>query len=338
MRFNAIKLGLVGASVLMAGLVQAQKISVTVDGDPVAFTTTNPRYVNGRVLVPLRGVFEQMGAFVQWHPETRTVTANKANKDVKLQIGSPTAYVDGQAMTLDVPPQIMAGSTMVPLRFLSESLGADVQWINQQNLVAITTTGNARINTSGTLPARRFEVLNAGTVIPVTLDQTLSSNGSRRGDKFTATVQNETGTGYAGLATGTKVEGRVVTARPQRGKDPGVLELEFLAFKNTDGTRTKIDGSLISLDNEWVSRNADGVLVARSDKKDDRLIYAGVGAGAGLIVGILTKKPLEGTILGGILGYLYGDNKAKQTDARNVVLQPGTEFGVRLDQDARIRI
>src|SRR5687767_13548550 len=100
MRLTAIKLGLIGASVFMAGLVQAQKISVTVDGDPVAFTTTNPRYVNGRVLVPLRGVFEQMGAFVQWHPETRTVTAIRADKDVRLHIGSRTAHVDGQAMTL----------------------------------------------------------------------------------------------------------------------------------------------------------------------------------------------------------------------------------------------
>ena len=83
-----------------------------------------------------------------------------------------------------------------------------------------------------------------------------------------------------------------------------------------------------------MTENENGVLVAKS--KEDRMVYTGVGAGAGLIVGILTKKPLEGAILGGILGYLYGENKAKNASPSNVVLKPGTEFGVRLERDVDI--
>ena len=62
-----------------------------------------------------------------------------------------------------------------------------------------------------------------------------------------------------------------------------------------------------------------------------------VGSGAGLLVGLLTKKPLESILVGGILGYLYGDQRSRNQEARNVVLEPGTEFGVRLDQNARLR-
>lgn len=331
------------ACALLAGMAGAQQtIRVTVNGDPVSFQTTNPRYVDGRVLVPLRGVFEQMGAFVEWHPQTRTVTATKSDTDIKLQIGDRTAWVNGEGRSLDVPATLIAGRTMVPLRFLSESLGANVQWNATNSVVMITTTDVAVRNQNTTTNTtrsqmRRFTTLTTGTVIPVTLDTTLSSANSQRGDTFTATVRNDGSTEYADLPAGTKVQGRVVTARAHRGSDPGLLELEFTRLRFPDGTNRAIDGSLISLSNDAVTRNADGVLVARSNNKDDRLVYAGVGAAGGLILGVLTKKPLEGTLIGGLLGYLYGENRRRNEPVSNVVLQPGTEFGVRLDRDVRIR-
>jgi hypothetical protein len=337
---NARTAFVAACALITTGASAQETIRVTVNGDPVNFQTTNPRYIDGRVLVPLRGVFEQLGAFVEWHPETRTVTATKTDTDLRLRIGDRTAWVNGEGQTLDVPATLIAGRTMVPLRFLSEALGAQVQWVDNERLVMITTTDVAarnpnRIQTRNQM--RRFALLTTGTVIPVELDTTLSSNNSHRGDMFTATIRDENRAEYADLPAGTKIEGRVVTARPQKGSDPGLLELEFTRIRVPNGGNYAINGSLISLASDSVTRNSEGVLVARQDKKDDRLVYAGVGAGAGLIIGVLTKKPLEGTLLGGLLGYLYGENKRKNETPNDVVLKPGTEFGVRLDQDVRVR-
>jgi len=102
-------------------------VRVFVDGDPVAFD--QPPVIQGsRVLVPLRGIFEQMGATVEWRPATRTVLAASGSTLVELQIGSRIARVNGNPVTLDIPAMIIGGRTLVPLRFISESLGARVQW------------------------------------------------------------------------------------------------------------------------------------------------------------------------------------------------------------------
>ncbi|MGH2398592.1 MAG: copper amine oxidase N-terminal domain-containing protein, partial [bacterium] len=102
-------------------------VRVFVDGDQVAFD--QPPVIQGsRVLVPLRGIFEQMGATVEWRPATRTVLAASGSTLVELMIGSRIARVNGNPVTLDVPAMIIGGRTLVPLRFISESLGANVQW------------------------------------------------------------------------------------------------------------------------------------------------------------------------------------------------------------------
>jgi hypothetical protein len=325
-----------------AAFSAAQGISVIVDDRPVQFRNVGPQYVNGRVLVPLRGVFEQMGAYVEWNPATRTVMASRADTDVRLQIGDRTATVNGMTQLLDVPAMIYRGSTMVPLRFISESLGANVQWFDTNREVVISTSAanNFRNRTDTTTRRsglRRAVIarLEANTVIPVTLDQTLSSHDNRKGDKFTATVRTD-GDDYAGLPEGTKIEGVVSTARMKTGSDPGILELDFRRIRLPDGTTRQLDGSLMSLDSDKVSRNSDGVLTARGDNKDNRMVYAGYGAAGGLLVGLLTKKPLEGAILGGVLGYLYGQVR-KDQQASDVTLRPGTEFGVRLDQALVLR-
>lgn len=323
-----------------ATLGSAQSVRVQVDGSPVNFSGTTPRVVGQRVLVPLRGVFEEMGAFVSWDGATQTVSATHGDKDVRLQIGQRRAMVEGELVNLDVPAQLVGGRTMVPLRFISEALGAGVDWNEGERLVMITTnsgggTGGTIDRDTGTLVTRRLLVEN--TVLPVSLDDTLRSNEARTGDTFTATLRSNETDDYAGLPTGTKVLGRVVSAKAQKGSEPGILELEFNKLRLPDGREIVMDGSLISLENKNVKRNEEGLLEATGDKKDDRLIFAGYGAGAGLIVGLLTKKPLEGAILGGLLGFIVGATNKDKEKPSNVVLNPGTRFGVRIDRDVTIQ-
>ena len=127
-------------TLLVTGPVLAQEIGVRVDGEVVHFNGQPPVLVNARVLIPLRGVFEQMGASVVWHPEKQTVTTVRGQDSVRLKIGSPSASVNGIAHTLDVPAQIRQGRTMVPLRFIGESLGASVLWNAEEKLVLISSS------------------------------------------------------------------------------------------------------------------------------------------------------------------------------------------------------
>lgn len=328
------------AALMLPTIATAQGIEVTVDGDRVNFYNAQPQMSQGRVLVPLRGVFEKLGAQVLWHPADRMVTATAANTDVRLRIGSTTAIVNGQTRTLDVAPTLVNGTTLVPLRFLSESLGAEVNWIAPSRRVEIITAaaGSQSFGNQNQMTTVEYATMSAGTVLPVRLDDALNSRTNRIGDTFTATLRQDDRIDYAGLPWNTKVVGKIVAVRPKQGNDPGLIDVQFTNLRTPDGSVYPISGSLITLSSDTVDRNSEGVLVAKSDRRDERWVYAGVGAGAGVIVGILTRKPLEGGLIGAVLGYLYGENKRRvEGEARDVDLRPGTEFGVVLNQDVRVR-
>ena len=128
---------------LCASTAIAADISVTVNGRTAAL---NPAPVErqGRVLVPLRGVFEQLGASVVY--ANGQINAQGNDRSVSLHIGSTQAIVDGQTQTLDVAPFIIGASTYVPLRFVAQALGAQVNWDNANRIVAISTAGGGVAN------------------------------------------------------------------------------------------------------------------------------------------------------------------------------------------------
>nr|WP_282580009.1 copper amine oxidase N-terminal domain-containing protein [Paenibacillus odorifer] len=92
-------------------------------------------------MVPLRAIFEAFNATIKWNQKTQTVTATKDDTTIMLKIGSKTATINNKAVTLDVPGQNLKGRTMVPTRFVSESLGHDVGWNPSTKVVTITTSG-----------------------------------------------------------------------------------------------------------------------------------------------------------------------------------------------------
>ena len=106
---------------------------------------------HGVTLVPLRGIFEELGAEVTWNRENKTIHASKGNIKIALKIGSTTAKVDGNTVTLSVPAQTNNGQTLVPLRFISESLGATVQWNPISQRITITEDLNTVTEDSYTI-------------------------------------------------------------------------------------------------------------------------------------------------------------------------------------------
>ena len=124
------------------------EVRVVIDGSVMQFPDQQPMQSSGRVLVPLRGVFERLGASVDWNSDDQTVTAHKRGTRVMLVIGRHHATVNGNDVRLDVPARLVGGSTMVPLRFVSEALGAEVSWNEAMLEVDITGADNAAIQSS----------------------------------------------------------------------------------------------------------------------------------------------------------------------------------------------
>ena len=88
--------------------------------------------------MPLRAIFEALDAQVTWDGETRTVSAAKGDRSVSLTIDDVNATVNGAAEVLDVPAKIINDRTMVPVRFIAQSFGADVDWNPDTRTVIIT--------------------------------------------------------------------------------------------------------------------------------------------------------------------------------------------------------
>ena len=119
-------------------------ITVTVNNEKVAFPeSTMPVMIGGRVLVPLRGVVERLGGSIQYDAQSKVITGAQSNleKQFRLRVGSNEALMNGQNTALDAPPRVMNGTTYVPLRFVSEALGADVRWDNTKRVVTIMADG-----------------------------------------------------------------------------------------------------------------------------------------------------------------------------------------------------
>ncbi len=138
-RLSVILLTAALAAAIVPTPAAAQSIRIIIDGSPVFFDQP-PAVIGGRVLVPLRGVFERLGAFVQWDQQSNTVTAVRGDTQVTLVIGSRQATVNGRALILDVPALIVGGRTLVPLRFVSEAMGARVDWDAGSRAVFITSS------------------------------------------------------------------------------------------------------------------------------------------------------------------------------------------------------
>ena len=85
----------------------------------------------------MRAIYEALDATVDWHADTRTITAKNGDKTVKLSIGSNVMYIDGNAVTLDVTPRLEGDRTLVPVRAISEAFNAKVNWIDESKTVEI---------------------------------------------------------------------------------------------------------------------------------------------------------------------------------------------------------
>jgi hypothetical protein len=112
----------------------AGEVNVVVNDNPIDAQGT---IVDGRTLVPVRGIFEELGYTVDFDAETKTATLSNGTKTVTMTSGATSFTVDGEEITPDVPQQIIDGRFMLPLRAVGESIGADVDWDGETKTASI---------------------------------------------------------------------------------------------------------------------------------------------------------------------------------------------------------
>ncbi|ASR48030.1 C40 family peptidase [Paenibacillus kribbensis] len=170
---KGVLLALLAVSLLQASPSYAKSVPLTpattvyVDDRPLQLVA-QPLLLDGTTLVPMRQLFEAQGARLSWDESSKTVTATKNDTVLTYRIGELAATLNGNALSLNVPGQIVKGNTMIPLRFVSEALGSTVKWDALTRTIRIVsrndffTTVLSRVNlrsepdSSGTSPSLRL--------------------------------------------------------------------------------------------------------------------------------------------------------------------------------------
>ncbi len=149
MKANIKKLFCILASAIMllggASTVCAESnVYLKINGKEIE-TEVSPLIMDGRTMVPVRVIFEAVGADIDFNAETKTITATKDNKTVKMVVGEKTAIVNNKRVEMDASAVIVNGRTLAPARFVAESFGYKVQWNSENKTVEIT--GNTEFYT-----------------------------------------------------------------------------------------------------------------------------------------------------------------------------------------------
>ncbi len=139
-----ITLSMVISLITVLPVFAENDINVKLDGETISFDVP-PQIINERTMVPLRAVFEALGATVDWNQDTRTVISEKDGIKISLTIDSSVMYVNDRTVSLDSPACVIDNRTLVPIRAISEAYNATVDWDNNTRTVNITSSNTAPV-------------------------------------------------------------------------------------------------------------------------------------------------------------------------------------------------
>ncbi len=218
-----------------ASFAMGQPVTVVIDGQVLALD--QPAMTLGeRVFVPLRGVFESLGAQVTYVANTRSIKAVRGTTEVALTVGSRQAYVNGEARSLDAPPVVMGERVMVPLRFVSEALGAQVKWQAYNRTVSILSlTGGANNPPSYTGGPNNAPITSGPRIDSVTHN---ALGTLMPGDTLTVVLRGEPG----GEATFDITN--VTTEAPMQETSPGIYQGSYTVTQARDVRYASVTGHL----------------------------------------------------------------------------------------------
>ena len=251
------------ASLLIgATSVSADEISVELDGNPIEFDV-KPEIIDGRTMVPLRKIFEEIGASVKWDNDTQTVSARKNKKTITLSIDSADLQIDKgdtdeegnpiyETVTLEVPAQIVSGRTLVPARAISESFGLNVDWDEDNQKVIISSNDEEDESWKENIGSINLDTLSCdGEGIEITDNQIKITQG---GD---FTVSGTLSDGNITISTKENVKIRLSGAKITSSNNPCIFveDADKAYITLSDGTENYLiaensdDGAIYSKEN-----------------------------------------------------------------------------------------
>ena len=233
MKINKLVASLLAVSLLAFPVVQVsadENISLTVNGKSIE-TQVPPTIIDGRTMVPVRDIFEACGAKVNWDANTKTITGEKGNTTVVMQIDSNMLFINEKVTEMDATPVIINGRTLAPARYVAESFGGIVDWNAEDKVVMIdvddsdedvteTTTEETTVTEETTEVTTVTETTEATTVTETTTVAepsdmivnavrsdlqkamgTYSLGSYATAGKFKTTVMKQTTDNWASMAT-----------------------------------------------------------------------------------------------------------------------------------------
>lgn len=263
------------------GCAMGREITVTLNGEELIFPQS-PKVVDGTTLVPMRTIFEALGMDVSWNGGDGSVTAVKNGKSAFVTVGSSTARINGQTVELAQAPVTENGTTLVPLRVISEAMGVDVVW-DQENYTVILTDEDSPADdawkaTTGAIDLTAMTVSGPGLSVE---DGTVLITG---GGDFTVTGEN--GDAMIKVDTDSRVKLRLNGVKLVNNDGPAIFfencDKGFITVsKNTenylaDGAEYTVDakGTVFSNDDLEIQGGGKLTVVSNSNHaivSDDKL-------------------------------------------------------------------
>jgi hypothetical protein len=142
----------------------SEVITVYLNGSPLSFPDAQPQINSNRTYVPIRQTAEYLGLNIDWNSKTETLTFTRDGMTIAHTMRSSIVYVNGEAKTFDTPSINKNNRTLMPVRMLAESIGAEVEWNNATRSVLITTADNADSTSVQALTASETVVKNGKTI------------------------------------------------------------------------------------------------------------------------------------------------------------------------------
>lgn len=133
-----IGLTMIFSMAFTASVFADESISLTIDNKTIE-SDVAPQIIDGRTMVPVRAIFEGVGAEVDWNSDTKTITGSKNGINVVMTLDSNKATVNGNEITMDCAPLIIEGRTLAPARYVAEAFGCKVNWDSENKTVSIAT-------------------------------------------------------------------------------------------------------------------------------------------------------------------------------------------------------
>lgn len=169
-------------------------ISLEIDGTVIR-TEVPPTVIGGRTMVPVRDIFEACGAKVNWDANTKTITGEKGDTTVVMQIDSNMLFINEKVTEMDATPVIIDGRTLAPARYVAESFGGIVDWNAEDKVVMIDVDDSDEDVTETTTEATTVteETTEATTVTETTTETTTTATTTEAvpSDLIVSTVRSD---------------------------------------------------------------------------------------------------------------------------------------------------